>query len=274
MLGPGSSISFQLEEDQGAVLMTRYPTYREDVQLRGKFKKYTKDHYDSWVAFARKNGHSKDVKPVLVTRVDVTGDFSMMTCPNNGCQRIFTFTTSGAREDPIWGTWDSKVPIYTNDGPHPPTQTVGPTPPPIQAVNPMLSPTQTADPTFPTSICHMDTAPDGYDQCVFVRYYTMHKRLGFPKFLKAATGPHDLGSGGYNDEGSPLEEESSFDSDSGIVPGLFDDERGGGSSETSVDSEPDTVIHNTTPVCPSPNLCAYFRSFRTTPYRTKGTTLI
>ena len=255
MLEPGSSISFQLAEDQGAVLITKYPTHREDVQLIGRFEKYTKDYYDSWVAFARQAGHGDDVKPILVTGVDMTRDFAMMTCPNDSEQRTFRFTTSAPGVDSVWGTWHSKVPIYTNSGPHP-------------SLTP--SATQTVDPPS-SGIPHTDTVSNKYDQCVFIRYYTVRKRLGIPKVIEAAAGPHHLGPGGHDDDGSLLEEQSASDPDSDTVSSLFEDDNGGSrSSVTSSGSEDDTVIHNTTPVRSSPSLCTYFYSFGMAPAGREG----
>ena len=60
MLEPGVSISFKLAENHGAALVTKYRTYREDVELESVFKAYTKRHYDSWVTFARDIGHGDD----------------------------------------------------------------------------------------------------------------------------------------------------------------------------------------------------------------------
>ena len=84
MLEPGSSISFQLTENQGAALVTKYLTYREDVQLLGNFEKYAKENYDSWMEFARDTGHGNDIKPSLVTGADMTRDFAMMSCSKSG----------------------------------------------------------------------------------------------------------------------------------------------------------------------------------------------
>ena len=255
MLEPSYSISFRLaEDDQGAVLITKYPTYQEDVELIGNFEKYTKVHYDSWVAFARKAGHGDDVKPILVTGVDMTRDFAMMTCPNDSEQRTFRFTTSAPGAGSVWGTWHSKVPIYTNSGPHPSCA-----PPPTQTMNPIS-----------TGIPHADIASNEYDQCVFIRYYTVRKRLGIPRVVRAAAGPHDLGPGGYSDEGSLLEESPDSGLDSDIVSGIFDVEESG-SSGASSDSGSDAPIHNTTPVRSSPSPCTYFCSLGTTPYRMEGT---
>jgi hypothetical protein len=108
----------------------------------------------------------------------------------------------------------------------------------------------------PSGNNNTETASDEYDQCVFVRYYTMRKRLGIPKVIKAGAGPHDLGSGGREDSGSPkVEARSPSDSGSDPVSSLCDDDGGNDrSSVTSIESESDIVIHNTTVVRSSPNL--------------------
>ena len=217
MLEPSSSISFQVTEDQGAVLMMKYPTYQEDVELIGNFEKHIKDHYGSWVAFTRKAGQGHDVKPILVTGVDMTRDFVIMACPNNCEQGTFRLTTSAPGVGSVWGTWHSKVPIYTNSGPHP-------------SHTPSL--TQTMDPLSP-GIPHTDTTPNECDQCVLIRYYTVRKRLGIPRVVKAAAGPHDLGPGGYDDKSSLFEELSDSDSDSDTASSILDDDEECGSSVES-----------------------------------------
>ena len=227
MLEPGCSLSFRLMEDQGAALVTKHLTYREDVQLAGNFEKYAKDHYDSWVVFARETGHGNDVKPVLVTGVDMTRDFAMMSYSNNDDNLISEFTTSAPGVGSVWGTWRTTGSVYTNCGPH-------------QSRPP--SPTRTVDLTS-SGTGHAETIPDEYNQCVFVRYYTVRKRLGIPRVIKAAAGPHDLGPGDRDNEESPLDEQ--FDSDSDIASSLFDDGNDDRSSVTSSDSESDIVIHNT-----------------------------
>ena len=212
--------------------MTKHPTYREDVKLGRTFEEYTKEHYDSWVSFARERGHPKDIKPVLVTGVDMTRDFAMMAYSNDSDDLVAVFTISAHGVSP-WGAWHTPGAVHTNCGPQPLR------PPSI---------TQTADSTSSSDI-PVETGSDEYHQCVFVRYYTVRKRLGIPRVIKAAAGPHDLGPGGSHDGGSSLEMEYRSDSGSDITPILFDDDGDGGSSSvTSIESEPDTVIHNTTPV--------------------------
>ena len=213
-----------------------------------------KDHYDSWVTFARDSGHGNDIRPVLVTGVDMTRDFAMMAYSTNDANLTSEFTTSAAGVGSVWGTWRATGSVHTNCGPH-------------LCYSP--SPTQTTD---PMSSGNTDTeAVSGEDnQCVFVRYYTVRKRLGIPRVIKAAAGPRDLGSGG-RDNGESLPE-IQWDSDPGsdFASSLFDGVDDDSSSATSIDSESDIVTHNTTSVCYFPRLSALFVC-SDWPYRTKGT---
>ena len=246
MLEPGVSISFELTEYKGAALVTKHQTYREDVELESAFKVYMKRHYDSWITFARDIGHGDDIKPVLVTGFDMTRDFATMTYSNDGASLRSEFTTFGPMVASVWGAWRTEGSVHTNCGP--------------QQCRPPSS-AQTTDPT-PSGDDDTETVPDGYNQCVFVRYYTMRRRaLVFPTVIKAAAGPHDLGPGGRGDEEATVEVQSDSDSDSGIVSSLLadygTDDR---SSTASVEFESDIVIHNTAAMCSLTHLSA--RSFR------------
>ena len=244
MLEPGLSISFELTEKQGAALVTKYPTYREDAELELPFKAYTKRHYDSWVAFARDAGHGDDITPVIVTGVDMTRDFAMMAYGNSSVSLASEFTTSVAMvastSISAWGTWRTEGLVHTNCGP--------------QLCRPPSS-TPVTDLT-PPGDNGAETVPDEYNQCVFVRYYTMRKRLMFPAVIRAAAGPHDLGSGGRDDEALPeVEVQSDPDSNSDTMSSLWDVDRDDDrSSVTSIGSESGIVVHNTTPVWPSLHL--------------------
>jgi len=226
-------------------------------------------------------GHG-DVKPVLVTGVDLTRDFAMMSYSNDGENLTAEFKVSASGVPFPWGAWGKPGAVYTNCGPgprRPPsgTQTVDPehpiaqtadTEPPIapgsnqgppiaQTADPEPSTTQTMD-LEPSASGHMDTDPEVYHQCIFVRYYTVRKRLGIPKIIKAGAGPHDLGPGSRDDQGPPLEAQCSSDSGSDTVPSPFDNNGDNDeSSVTSIDSqESDIVIHNTA-VVGSPSFCPF-----------------
>ena len=249
MLEPGYSISFQLIGEHGAALVTKYQTHREDIQRAGTFENYVKQHYNSWVAFARETGHGNDINPVLVTGVDRTRDFAMISYSNDDDDLRAEFSPSlpGIASTLVWGTWHTTGFVHTNCGPQ---------------LRSSPSSTQIMDLT-PTGSGGAETVSDEYDQCVFVRYYTMRRRLGIPKVIKAGVGPHNLGPGGREDKESPeAGARSPSDSGSDIVSGLYDDDRDDDiSSATSIESEPETVIHNTTAVrslqCFSPHLRSF-----------------
>ena len=204
-LEPGVSFSFELTEKQGAALVTKYRTYREDIELESAFEEYTKRHYDSWVTFARNARHGNDIKPVLVTGVDMTRDFAMIAYSNNSAQLSSEFSTSvpllASASASAWGTWHTQGLVHTNCGP--------------QLCSPPPSPDEPD--IYPSGGIQIDVTPNEYNQCVFIRYYTMRRRaLMFPKLIKAGAGPHDLGSGSNHDETFPeLTVQLSPDSDTG-----------------------------------------------------------
>ena len=235
MLEPRSSISFRLPGGQGAVLLTKHATLCEDVQQEGTFEEYTKKHYDSWETFARKRGHNKDVKPFLVTGVSMTRDFAMMSYSDDGDSLRAEFKISAPEVTPPWGMWRKPGAVHSTCGPqprHPPRAT--------RTVNSVSS-----------GNIHTAAVSDEYNQCVFVRYYTVRKRLGIPRVIKAAAGPHNMGPGNNDDPRSSLEAQSNSGSGLNNVLSPFDDHGDdNGSSVTSADFGSDIVIHNTPAVRP------------------------
>jgi hypothetical protein len=217
-------------DGHGAALVTKHSIYREDMQRAGILEKYTKEHYNSWVNFAKDTGHG-DINPILVTGVDRTRDFAMLCYSKDDDELRCEFTTS-APGRPTWGTWHKTGSVYTTHGPqprHPPSSV------------------QMASSTFSCTDNHAGPAEDEYNQCVFVRYYTIRKRLGIPRVIKAGAGPHDLGKGDRDCGGSPHKARRESDAGSGADSSLFDPDEECGSPATS-ESEPDTVIHNPTVV--------------------------
>ena len=236
---PGSSFSFELVQRKGAALVTKCLTFREDIDLEAAFEEYTKDHYRSWVTFAREKRLGNDIKPVIVTGVDMTKDFAMMAYSNNGTRLSSKFTISappaGSGSVTVWGKWDTQGLVHTNCGPHLPA------PPPSSDI---------------LELQRLDTntreIPKQYNQCVFVRYYTIRWRaFVFPKVIKAAAGPHDLGPGDNHDETLPeLTVQSSSDLGTEF-DGREDSTADHLSSVTGHDSELETS-HNVSSVRPPP----------------------
>lgn len=182
----------------------------------GTFKEYTKKHHASWVKFARNAGRGDDINPILVTGVDRTRDFAMMSYSKNerygvpGCD----FTPAlGDTSTSVWGAWHTTTFVQTNCGPKryfspPSTRTVSST-------------SSESDTTGAVS--------DEYYQCVFVRYYYMSSSsLGIRRVMKAGAGPHNLPAVDRRIKGLPEVESQSADSG---------------------ESEPDIVAHTTIPVC-------------------------
>ena len=251
---PGAQISFELTQERGAALVTKHHTYREDIAHESVFEVYTKKHYDSWVKFASK--HGSDVKPVIVTGVDMTQDFAMIAYANNNTKLSSKFTISAplaaSVSASVWGVWRSDGLVHTNCGPQVCT------PPPLPGTS-TLPPAGAAQ---ADGIQHDKSEkrkkrkgkkkadivePErDYNQCIFIRYYTVRKRaFMFPKVMKASAGPHDLGPGNNRGETFPeLVVQSS--SDSATMP---DDSLTNPPTSASDNESLLEVVHNIPSVC-------------------------
>ena len=182
---PGTNFSFELIREQGAALITKCSTFRGDTELETAFEDYTKRHYNSWVTFARNKRCGNDVKPILVSGVDITKDFATMAYSNNGAGRSCKFDVSGpitgSSSESVWGIWKTQGVVHTNCGPR-----------------------RSQRETLESELPDIDARgiPENYDQCVFVRYYTMRFREpAFPKLAKTGAGPRGLSPGGNRDKG-------------------------------------------------------------------------
>ncbi|KAF9789356.1 hypothetical protein BJ322DRAFT_530970 [Thelephora terrestris] len=231
-LAPGASFSYELTENRGAALVTKYRTYRVDALFESAFKKYTKRHYKSWVAFARDRQYGEDVQPVLVSGFDMTKDFAMVAYsddrPSSGANFTITVSSLGSASNSIWGTWRTACSPHTNCGP--------------DENDPLLRERAIESPS-PHSV-QAGTIPNGFDQCAFVRYFTMRLRKRFalfPKVIRAGAGPHDLSPG--NNGGGTFPESTVALDDDFATSG--DDLKGQWCTSTGADdSKPDIVVHN------------------------------
>ena len=212
--------------------MTKYPTYKEGSLLEFEFEEYTKRHYESWVKFARHKKYGKNVQPVLVYGFDMTRDFAMVAYSNEGTSLESDLTIAvpmlASASAAIWGTWRTRCSPHTNYGP----QQRCP-PPHGRAIDP------------PSQSAGAGSIPDGFNQCVFVRYYTMRSRKPlamFPKVIRAGAGPHDPGSGDNRGDFFP---ELTVQSDTEST--TSSDEDLGGEWDPTIDdtdSEPGAVVRN------------------------------
>lgn len=214
---PGARIAFALTHRQGAVLITQRPTYREDIEKRGNFAKYIRQHYDSWVDFARERGYGEKIKPILVTGVHLTQEFAAAAYSNSRTRMECDFSVEvpavASGSVSLWGSWSNPGLVHTKCGP-PPSRTRG----------------SIEGPTLESEI------PDDYDQCVFIRYYTIRKRFLIPTVLEAGAGPHQLPEGSSENDNA---------SEEILLVSSEDDFTEGDYSETgSPTGASDEVIHN------------------------------
>ncbi|KAF9789175.1 hypothetical protein BJ322DRAFT_526146 [Thelephora terrestris] len=222
-LEPGLNFSVEHTGESGAALTTRHESYNEDAQLDMRFRKYTKLHYESWVEFARLKEYGENLRPVLVSGFDMTKDFAMMAYSNSN-----TSVQAGADcHTPMFGsasvsaefTWRTVCTPHFKDGPK-------------ERRPPGLRPSQAGAGTPPTE----------YNQCIFVRYYTMRSEFGiFPRVIRAAAGPKDLGSGENRGETFP---ELTVRSGAGPVSAERDPGEQWSLATDDTGPEPDMVIRN------------------------------
>ena len=59
--------------------------------------------------------------------------------------------------------------------------------------------------------------PEEHNQCIFIRYYTMRKKIFIPRLLKAGAGPHQLPDGDTGNDGTEEVDVGSSDSDDELV---------------------------------------------------------
>ena len=133
----------------------------------------------------------------------------------------------GSGSGSVWGTWRARCSPHTNHGPQQCS------PPPRERTTDLPSSQQAG----------ARSVPHGFNQCVFVRYYTMRRRKWiFPKVIRAGAGPHDLGSG---DNGGGTFPELAVQPGVEPTAGGDEDVRQWDPTTDDTSFEPDIVVHNT-----------------------------
>lgn len=226
---PGARIAFELTSKRGAALITKHPTYREDIERELIYKKYTKKHYQSWLDFSQERGHGDDIRPVLVTGVDLSREFATFAYSDNRtrveCEFSAAVPAAASASVSMWGSWRTEELVHTNCGPYPIPIAQGGS---NSGESSVLGP----------------TPPEDYNQCVFIRYYTIRRRFLFPTVIKAGAGPHQLpksGSSGDNTEEEGRQPSSGDDSIEVDYPEAI-----------SCADALDEVVYNIPLVCPEP----------------------
>lgn len=216
---PEGTFTFELTGDRGAALVTRHPTHRKDSpsRLEPVFEEYTKRHYKSWVELARRGEDSQDVQPVLVSGFDVTKDFAMVS---------YLSHSGGAS---LQSGCSIPKPMFDPENP------------PFRGAWRFIQ-----TPYFQNA----EGASAEFDQCVFIRYFTMRFKplLKIPKVIRAGAGPHDLGSG--DNKGETFPELTVQSNDESTVTGGEDAGGQPGRIMGGAGSEQEVVVRNA--------LCVWF----------------
>ena len=173
----------------------------------------------------------------------MTKDFAMVAYSNESTSLESDLTIAvpmlASASASVWGTWRTKCSPHTNYGPQ-------------QCILPLN------DRAIESASSQSDarSIPNDFNQCVFVRYYTMRSRKWMPpKVIRAGAGPHDLCSG---------------DNRGGTLPELMvqpDAELTMINDEDDTDDEPNAVVRNTPYVC---SLLCPFISTLTFAFRMKS----
>ncbi|KAL4248782.1 hypothetical protein ABKN59_008349 [Abortiporus biennis] len=188
----GIHLSFESTTSQGAILVTRHKTYRDDAQRLGHFRRYMLDHYESWLAFANDQGHGIRLQDlILVTGRDMTEDFAMLAFSHNQGRLGVEFEAGvpnlASVDAAVWGSWRCDFPVYENWGPQERSPQVDDWEHP--------SPEDTSLNDYVTMEPHGDNPGPQFNQCVFLRGFRIHRRVKiFPTVIKAGAGPDDVGS--------------------------------------------------------------------------------
>ena len=158
--------SLKLAGKRGAALVTRYPTYIEDAKFKDKFREYANRHYGSWAEFAYEAGHGRHIRPFLVYGIDMTKDFAMTAYSKGSASLETDFVIDlpvVAASASIRATQSASHSVHAHQWPIEWSE---------QAMN---IPSEQMEP------------PDGFDYCVFIRYYTKTTKGGWWRNIFSAS---------------------------------------------------------------------------------------
>jgi hypothetical protein len=179
------TLSFNARSEAGALLMTKHQTFSEDMELRGTFSRQLLKHHSKWLSFAQDQGRPVELEDlILVTGLDLTKDFAMLSFANNSSDFDINFQVGVSQyatgSISAWGSWHTTSSTQDNWGPQ---HTA--TPSALRADRALRSITSEGD--------SAEAIPsDEYRQCVFVRGYRIRRRFGvWPQVQTAAAEPQD-----------------------------------------------------------------------------------
>lgn len=160
--------------------------FRKDVLSTELFEDFFLDNYESWAAFASRLKRGVSLSDIiLVTGRDVTTRWAMVAFTRSEGNASVGVGAGIPGVTATFGMsygWRTQGIVHSHHGPQP------------------------VDPPSPGRgkvVLHDPQTNVTYDQCVFVRGYSMRAAVPRPFKLKAAAGPDDLGSGDRSPDSVP-----------------------------------------------------------------------
>ncbi|TBU40271.1 hypothetical protein BD309DRAFT_993190 [Dichomitus squalens] len=163
------SFAFQTTADCGALVLLEPPAESADIESKRHIVNYMRRHFDSWLDFVNgQEGMSLGLEEqdiVFVSGTMKTTHWGVAAFQGNGSERkegriIAQFTPYATASLSVSLANASMPRSHYRYGPHPAQEVSVPR-----------------------------------NQCLFIHYYKMRRRRPLPKFaMRAAAGPHDLGS--------------------------------------------------------------------------------
>ncbi|RPD70204.1 WD40 repeat-like protein [Lentinus tigrinus ALCF2SS1-7] len=207
----GASFNFKCGADVGAFLVFSPKSYSMDIESKRHVVNYIRANFTHWLAFADKFGlEKKDQDLFFVCGTTKTSRWARAAFRGQYKKKQGTITadfSSAAGLNLSVSISNQSLPTSSYGA--------GPT---RRARSPTLSTVVSA-----SGSPDAEGADEPIDQCIFIHYYKVKRRIWGNKVMKAAAGPHDLPSPDP-DEGSvdPVAEDDSGSDDEGRSQEYFD----------------------------------------------------
>ena len=182
----GGSFSFKCTDNQGALLMFSPAAYSTEIRSKRHIINYMREHFARWMQFSEKYGLDlKEHEILFVCGMTKTARWAVAAFQGNykRKQGLISADLGSA------GGLNMSVSISNQSLPQ---------------THRKVGPNRTGSTNAP-----LLTGPDGEgsavaeeptDQCIFIHYYQMKRRLGWLRVVKAAAGPHELPPPGPDEE--------------------------------------------------------------------------
>ncbi|VDB88606.1 unnamed protein product [Peniophora sp. CBMAI 1063] len=206
----GASLSWNLEHEQGAVLVYFDQHVTMNAENKESYRRYFRTHQNSWIDLVKYKGYGRALSElVLVTGCDWTCAWATMHSESRSLGAKLSLEANvpavGANASRTGEVrWSNAIEVPALCGPSSDNRS--------PSTRELLSKLSGGDPSAPTSdhvpgvILQLNDVQERLlldelpaDQCMFIRGFRGRKLRG-PRELKAAAGPHVLSRGSFDDD--------------------------------------------------------------------------